>query len=96
MHLLFKNSTVNILDLSLYLGLVFILFKLLLANDGLPLYFQLKTLRDTQKTALIQLEDNKQHLTTNYQQLKNNPVFLDSQARSVWHMKNPEEVILWN
>ena len=84
-----------IADVVVILVFVGLCYQLILAPNGLFLYFQVRRLRDVQQENLDRIRYEQTLILQKQQLLENDSEYLEREARVVWGYVKPQELLLW-
>lgn len=84
-----------LIDGMILLSFSWLLYALIFAPNGLPLYFQVKKLRDVQAKTLESIRYEQVLIQNNKVLLESDEEYFDKEARVTWGYVKPLEKIYW-
>lgn len=84
-----------VMDLILLLIFSLLAYALMLAPNGLPLYFRVLRLRDVQEKNLANILAEQRVIQNNKHLLEKDSEYFDKEARMVWGYVKPSETLYW-
>lgn len=84
-----------VVDVVLLFIFSFFLYALLLAPNGMPLYSQVKKLRNAQQGNLDLIRKEQLLIQNNKELLERDDEYFDKEARMVWGYVKPKEMLYW-